>query len=154
MQSPIYEISDLQSPDAMLSVLLFEVGSQQFAISVDQTEGVVDCPAITPLPGAPNEIIGVGSVRGRMTIVVDLSVDNHQVEKRRLILIKGESQMGLAASRVDGVITLTEAKSNSKVRKNIAKADPVNCVWPLSAHFVRGKSLVPIIEADRLSELW
>src|SRR5581483_9762915 len=94
-------------PVDVVSVLLFEIGGDAFGIGVEHTEGVVDCPRITPLPSAPDAMIGVASVRGRMTLVMDLSDQANPGEgKRRLILLKGESQLGLLAERVEGVIAL------------------------------------------------
>ena len=37
----------------LVSVLSFEVGGEWYSIGVENTEGVVDCPKLTPLPGAP-----------------------------------------------------------------------------------------------------
>ncbi len=108
-----YEVSDSLSADALLSVLLFEAGGKMFAVNVDQTEGVVACPAVTPLPGAVESIVGVSSMRGRITVVIDLSKDSRQAERRRLILTKGEAQLGLVADRVEGIVALIENKDQA-----------------------------------------
>ena len=88
-------------PD-LLSVLKFEIGGKTMAVAVDKTEGVVDCPRITPLPSPPDGMVGVTSVRGRMTLVMDLSLEAvPRSGRRRLILLKGEGQLGLLADRVE-----------------------------------------------------
>jgi purine-binding chemotaxis protein CheW len=98
-----------------VSFLAFEVGGQAFAIEVEQTEGVVDCPRVTPLPGPPDGIIGVTSIRGKMTVVMDLSLKSQaKDEKRRLVLVKGEAQLGLLADYIDGVV----AVKSDEVRPN------------------------------------
>src|SRR5215211_9062 len=58
----------------LVSVLLFEIGRKAFAIGVEHTEGVVDCPRVSPLPNSPDGMAGIASVRGRMTLVIDLSL--------------------------------------------------------------------------------
>ena len=90
-----------------LSVLMFEVGGASYAIEVEHTEGVVDCPRITPLPSPPDGVAGIASVRGRMTVVMDLGPKMMEQQLgRRLILVKGDAQLGLLADRVEGVLAL------------------------------------------------
>lgn len=131
------------APVDVVSVLLFEIGGEAFGIGVEHTEGVVDCPRITPLPSAPDGIIGVASVRGRMTLVMDCSRKaNPGEEKRRLILLKGESQLGLLAERVEGVIALDP----EKIRKR--KGDDKT-----AAHFQHEDRRIPLLDAARLAEI-
>ena len=90
-------------PD-QISVLIFEVGDRLFAINVENTEGVVYCSRVSPLPGAPDGIVGITSVRGRITVAADLNTGAAARKDRlRLILLKGESQLGLIADRFDTV---------------------------------------------------
>ena len=87
-----------------ISVLIFEVGDRSFAINVENTEGVVYCNRVSPLPGAPDGILGITSVRGRITLVADLNtISAARSGRLRLILLKGESQLGLIADRFDTV---------------------------------------------------
>jgi chemotaxis signal transduction protein len=132
-----------EAPVDVVSVLLFEIGGEAFGIGVELTEGVVDCPRITPLPSAPDAIIGVASVRGRMTLVMDCSLKANPDEgKRRLILLKGESQLGLLAERVEGVVALDP----DRVRKR--KGDDKT-----TAHFQHEGRRVPLLDAARLAEV-
>ena len=132
------------------SVLLFEIGGKAFAIGVENTEGVVDCPRISPLPSPPDGLAGVASVRGRMTLVMDLSLKaNQNVGKRRLILIKGEAQLGLLAERVEGVIAL----ESDKLRQVEAREISEESNWPARSYFTSGDRRVPIIDVERLVEI-
>lgn len=132
------------------SVLLFEIGGKAFAIGVENTEGVVDCPRISPLPSPPDGMAGVASVRGRMTLVMDLSLKaNPNAGKRRLILIKGEAQLGLLAERVEGVIAL-EA---DKLRQVEARETSEENNWPARSYFTSDDRRVPIIDVERLVEI-
>ncbi len=134
-----------------VSLLVFETNRKRFAIGVEHTEGVVDCPSVSPLPSAPDGIIGVASVRGRITLVMDLSGPSiQQGLKRRLILIRGEAQIGLLADRVEGV----SAAGPSKMIKPKPGEHhlPEESGWPVRAFFKSEQGRVPVIDVDRLVE--
>ena len=139
-----------------VSFLAFEVGDQAFAIGVEHTEGVVDCPRVTPLPGPPDGIIGVTSIRGKMTVVMDLSLmANQKAEKRRLVLLKGEAQLGLLADHIDGVVVMKPDEVRStQSRKTASTVEPRESsrrAW-LTDNYIksRGKN-VAVIDGDRLA---
>src|ERR687884_1758489 len=137
--SPIpLALTGLEPTDApvdVVSILLFEIGGEVFGIGVEHTEGVVDCPRVTPLPSAPDGIIGVASVRGRMTLVMDCSLKANPDEgKRRLILLKGESQLGLLAERVEGVVALDPEKIHKR-KGDDKTATTTEVRWAAAAHF-------------------
>lgn len=138
-----------------VSVLMFTIGGHWFSIGVEQTEGVVDCPRVSPLPNPPDGIVGVTSVRGRVTLVMDLSLASNQPgSKRRLILVKGEAQLGLIADHVEGVVAL-EPK---QLRATGAKGDSVSkpregeVTWPAKFYFKSEGRKVPLIDIERLGE--
>jgi len=147
-----------QDPDFdkrdIVSVLMFEVGGTPYAIGVELTEGVVDCPKITPLPSPPEGIVGVASVRGRMTVVMDLgSKTREQNPRRRLILVKGDAQLGLVADRVDGVLALEKKNvrpvAHGKESLTKQKAD---FGWPARSYFKGSGTRIPILDLERLAE--
>ena len=138
----------------VLSVLIFEIGGTIYAIGVENTEGVVDCPRIAPLPGPPDGVAGLTSVRGKMTVVLDLGAKTGESEaKQRLILVKGDAQLGLLADRVEGVVALEPKKvrpvahGKSKLTEQEAKFRR-----PATSYFKSGVRRVPIIDVDRLYE--
>jgi chemotaxis signal transduction protein len=140
-----------------LSVLVFEVGEEMFAIGVDHTEGVVDCPRVAPLPSPPEGMVGVTSVRGRMTLVLaPESGAGLKAGKRRLILLKGDAHLGLIVDRVEGVVSLAPAGDRKGKPRQTADAsslkDGRSGAWPVLSSFKRGKSTVRIIDVERLVE--
>jgi chemotaxis signal transduction protein len=138
----------------IVSVLMFEVGGVPYAIGVEHTEGVVDCPKITPLPSPPDGIAGVASVRGRMTVVMDLgSKTREQNSRRRLILVKGDAQLGLVADRVDGVLAL-ERKNVRPVAhgKESLTKQKAEFGWPARSYFKGSGTRIPILDLERLGE--
>ena len=109
---------------AQLWLLIFYIGSSPFAINVENTEGVVYCGRVSPLPGAPEGVSGVTSVRGRITLVVDLDGRScASADTKRLILLKGDSQLGLRSDKVDTVVGINpQAVKSPSVRE---AADPL-----------------------------
>src|SRR5262245_62756568 len=99
--------ADDNDPEAV-SILTFARGGRTFGIEVGNTDGVVECPRITPLPIAPDGVAGVVSVRGRITIVIDAAMEQERPEtKMRWIMVRGEGQMGMLAYLRQRVIELT-----------------------------------------------
>jgi chemotaxis signal transduction protein len=149
--------SELASPEARqetagaISLLLFETNRKWFAIGVEYTEGVVACPGISPLPSSPDGIIGVASVRGRMTLVMNLGgAVAQQGLKRRLILLRGEAQLGLLADRVEGIMA---AKPSRLVKPKAGEHRLEDLKWPVRAIFKGEQGKVPVIDVERLAEI-
>lgn len=147
-------LEPVEVPGDLISVLIFEIGNEAFAISVEHTEGVVDCPRITPLPSAPDGMIGVASVRGRMTLVMDFSLKaNPGDSRRRLILLKGESHLGLLAERIEGVIALEPDKIRKRKGNDKAASLAKEGRWAAPTHFKHEGRLVPLLDVTRLAEI-
>lgn len=144
---------DDDKPD-VASVLLFEIGGKPFAIGVENTEGVVDCPRISPLPSPPEGLEGVASVRGRMTLVMDLSLKaNPAIGKWRLILIKGDMQLGLLAERVEGVLAFDKDSLGGDAKSRAAREIDEESNWPTRSYLQIENRRVPLIDVERLIEI-
>lgn len=140
-----------------VSVLVFEVTDERYAIVVEHTEGVVDCPRLTPLPSAPDGVVGITSVRGRITLALDLSSAAIQrADRRRLILLKGDAQLGLLADRVSAVVALNP----KKIKKLAANDEPPGSQKSTDSrstglavsYFMHESHRVPIIDVNKLTE--
>ena len=147
-----------QERPEVLSVLKFDIGGDVFSVAVDQTEGVVHCPRITPLPAPPHGMVGVASVRGRITLVMDLSLGaNQRAERRRLILLKGEAQLGLLADRVDGVVALPPRSIRKRPERKRAHEAQLKgeqkSIWPATLYFKDSGRRVPILDIEALTEV-
>lgn len=138
----------------VVSILLFEIGGDFFGIGVEHTEGVVDCPRLTPLPSAPEGMIGVASVRGRMTLVIDLSLKANPGEgKPRLILLKGESQLGLLAERVEGILALEPEKIGKRKSSDKSAAQAAEARWAAAAQFKHEGRIVSLLDVAGFAEI-
>lgn len=58
-------------PGAHDACLCFELAGQPFAVAIAVVREVMPGLEVTPVPGAPGCVLGVGAVRGRIVPVVD-----------------------------------------------------------------------------------
>ncbi|HLG13556.1 MAG TPA: chemotaxis protein CheW [Blastocatellia bacterium] len=148
-EAAVAEVDGRAGP--FVSVLIFEFGGERFAISVEGTEGVVDCPRLSPLPNAPEGLTGIGSVRGRITLAVSLNLEAASTSaKTRLILLKGEAQLGLLADHVEGVVALSSKQVLKPRPPESRKGKP--SWWTASACFKHSGRVVPIVDVERLPQ--
>ncbi|HEU4389549.1 MAG TPA: chemotaxis protein CheW [Blastocatellia bacterium] len=137
------------------SVIIFSAGGVMFGVDVNATEGVVDCPRVVPLPHPPRGVIGLTSVRGRITIVLCLARGSVRGEKQRLILLRGEAQLGLLTDRIESVVGLEpdrviDPERNRPKAGEQAKGDDAGG-WPVTVRIKLNGKEVPVIDVERLS---
>ncbi|HYJ87798.1 MAG TPA: chemotaxis protein CheW [Pyrinomonadaceae bacterium] len=89
---------------------LFTAGSRHFAISEDQIATVAEWREPAPLPHAPDSVIGVLGIQGRMLTVLDLarmsarergahSQQDHP-QHRYILALRGDEQLALAVDEL------------------------------------------------------
>jgi purine-binding chemotaxis protein CheW len=133
------------------SFLVFDIGEECFALAVENIEGIVDCSRITPLPSPPDAIVGITSVRGHMTLVMNLSANQTPgASRQRLVLLKGESQLGLLADRIEDVITLSATNIDMLSKREVEKN--LQARWIGSNYFKNKGRVVPVIDFEKLVE--
>jgi purine-binding chemotaxis protein CheW len=148
--------ADDYDPDAV-SILTFARGNRTFGIEVGNTDGVVECPRITPLPIAPDGVAGVVSVRGRITIVIDAAMESARPEtKVLLILVRGEGQMGLLADQIQSVISLKRELLEEVPQGHVSRrllggaSGGTQNVRLASRYFKHAGRRVPVVDLDLL----
>jgi purine-binding chemotaxis protein CheW len=58
---------------ATFGALVFTLGRERYAIELEDLVEVLPCSGYTPVPGAPQELLGVINLRGEIRPVVDLA---------------------------------------------------------------------------------
>ncbi|MDZ4064180.1 MAG: chemotaxis protein CheW [Coriobacteriia bacterium] len=56
-----------------MGVLLFRLGEEWYAVNIDDVREIYQEYSITPMPGVPDFILGVVSIRGEIVSVTDLA---------------------------------------------------------------------------------
>ncbi len=100
--------------------LTFFIGGEEYAVSILQVTDIIECGAVTKVPGAPSWIRGVHNLRGAVVPVVDLAVKfglaPTEITRRTCIVIVEvriddvRLVMGVMAESVHQVIDLTAAQ--------------------------------------------
>jgi purine-binding chemotaxis protein CheW len=96
-----------------LELLSFRLGGEEYALMVDDVREVLKMVPLTLVPNAPDYIMGVMSLRGMITPIVDLCkrlrlASGVRDEKSRIIVVStDEEDVGLVVDRVTGVLRIS-----------------------------------------------
>lgn len=97
-------------------MLVVDVGGTAYGIAVEQAREVVRSLRLTPVPGAPVEVLGIVNVRGAVVTVLDLGVILHGVRAvtaSSVVLIEnGARLVGFAVDAVRDVRALDPIAGN------------------------------------------
>lgn len=95
-------------------LLAFEIANETYALALDAVREILKPPPVTPVPRAPRDVLGVISVRGRITTVIDLRsrlrARASELDKftRVLLVDDGDEIVGLLVDRVLQVYRLSD----------------------------------------------
>ena len=108
---------------AIFEVSRFNRMYQEFAVDMKYIREVIQTSEITPVPGTPDFIAGICSVRGEIISLVDLRTLLSIPEKgltdlnRVIVLTDGNLTFGLLADQITGIGTLKTGDIVRTVRK-------------------------------------
>ena len=94
--------------------LAFLLGPEQYALPLSCVREIMRVPPITEVPRAPHEVLGILSVRGQVTTLIDLrrklEVAQGSISSRTRVLLvdQGDEILGLLCDRVLQVHRLGE----------------------------------------------
>lgn len=97
--------------------LAFTLGSDTYAVPIGVVREILKPPPIAEVPRAPQEVLGVASVRGMLVTVIDLRLrlrmaPSEPTRKSRILLVEGaeEELIGLLVDEVRQVYRLADAE--------------------------------------------
>lgn len=131
--------------------LLFRMGENTYACPLVQLREVIRPPSITPIPDAPEWLLGLANVRGDVTSIVDLALAlglESAVRGQRSVLMAetddGQTAVGLLVDEVIGIrrMTVTDWTPDESLE------------WGRVGEFLSGLSeqadkLIPVLDLDR-----
>jgi purine-binding chemotaxis protein CheW len=105
--------------DSAYTLQTFRVGSRQFAIHESEIATVAEWRQPTPLPHAPQAVMGIVSLQGRMLTVLDLSklTETENAANgtpQHIIALRGDEQLALAVDDIEDKIKTYEVPLEGK----------------------------------------
>ncbi len=100
-------------PEEELSVCLFSIGGDAYAIPVELLNEIIVAPKIFPVPTTPSHVLGVINLRGNILPVVDirpaLSLPLQSVPDQIAIVKHGTITLGIVVDSVSEVVGVPES---------------------------------------------
>jgi purine-binding chemotaxis protein CheW len=104
------DVGKLQSTDVQLSdlpTLAVEDGSETYALHMNHVQEIVEMGALTDLPGAGPEVMGLMKLRGQALMVLSLArlLGREPLVQPRFVLVVsvGETRVGLSVAEILGI---------------------------------------------------
>lgn len=133
------------------SYVVFRLGTEEYGLAIERVQSIIRFERATPVPRAPQAVMGVINLRGQVIPVVDLArrFSNRVFEATpasRIVVTEGEAgTVGLAVDSASEVVTIPVAD---------IKPAPDSVLTPDNAEAFegvadRGGKLVILIDFDR-----
>lgn len=95
-------------------LLIARCGERLIGVFADEADQVVNWKPLSPLPNAPGSVLGVASVRGRISTVLDplfilgerRAEDFEAAPFDFIITLRGDEQLALAVERAERIIEI------------------------------------------------
>ncbi|MEW6398834.1 MAG: chemotaxis protein CheW [Bacillota bacterium] len=93
------------------ALVVFQLGNEEYAITVERVREVVKAERITRVPGAPSYVRGIINLRGRVVPVIELrqrlGLDAAPVERPRIMVAEdGSALVGMLVDRAFEVMRI------------------------------------------------
>jgi len=139
-----------QSEDKSGHYVVFRIDRQRYALPLDHVIRAVRMVAVTPVPDAPNSMLGIIAMAGQMLPVIDLrrlfgQTGTHPAELQDVLLIV-QIQDQTVAAIVDEVLDILEL-SSKQIQSPPAAVSQSRF---LSAAIQLEDSLILVLDASRL----
>lgn len=133
--------------------VLARAGSGGFALPVEQVAEVVNAGTLTPVPGAPPEVVGIAQLRGRplpvlVPAVLAAEADGAATTSGAGVLVVVNTSAGRFALRVDAVTGIR----HFPLSRIHAGAEAAGAIEGRAGYLVdAGDRVIGLLDADRLA---
>lgn len=144
----------------MNKYLIYNIDKKEFALEINSIDRVIHSIYVTPLPDAPEQVIGIINLFGEIIPVINMrkqfNIINKQIEIRDQFIIAHTTKQkyALAVDSVKGIYEWNEHEI-SKAEKSITESEHVKGVMKLNGNIVVISKLEDILtgnEANILKE--
>ncbi len=95
----------------------FQMGAESFGIALHQVEEIIELPAVTKVPDAPDYVLGVICLRDQVLPLVDLSeilaIEQGPEDRRRemvVLLSFGSAKIGVVVDAIQEILRVEESQ--------------------------------------------
>jgi len=105
-------MTDHPATNTQITYLIFKVDEMNLALPADQVQEILWLPALTDVPGLPDHVAGVFSLRGQLVPVIDLSIRAglpsrpYELHHQVIVMEQASGRVGLIAHAVEDVHTI------------------------------------------------
>lgn len=102
---------DQQNFEIALEAVVFKIGSEEYAINIEEVSTIIDAIAVTPVPDAPESIDGIINIRGQVVTIASLHkrlgvVFDEDVEHKVIVCEREGVRMGFRVDSVSDVMDI------------------------------------------------
>ena len=134
-----------------LNVIVFQIGRQNFAFSLDNVKEIIKVPSITPVPLTKSYVAGLINLRGEVIPVLNLR-EKYKIESyiksedaRIIIIEKNGFKLGVLVDRVLNISSIDQSQLNEC---KITTLEEVKAVIKQKEE----DKLITFIDSDRIVE--
>jgi purine-binding chemotaxis protein CheW len=144
------ELSRVSGPslesDRRLKAVVFRLGSDRYGVGIDRVREIQRAGRITPVPTAPEFVVGVINLRGNILSVVDIRIffglpKVTISERTRILVVEGEGlRVGILVEQVDEISAIDA--DDIKPPLSLNKAISEDYIKGIATH--RGEMLIMV----------
>jgi purine-binding chemotaxis protein CheW len=143
--TPAASVASTNSQDAVKKtgnrqIIVFKLGEEEYALSIDQVKEVVVMPKVAKIPLTPAYIRGVANIRGSILAIIDLATKfglaieaNSEEEKKPdyiLVIESDKCKMGVLVKEVPSTLTIVD--------ENIDSSPGIIYNWNSDSGYIKG----------------
>lgn len=127
--------------------VVFLLGGQRFAVPIRLVQEILAPPPITPVPGAPDWLLGVFNRRGDIMSAVDISPRVHAPSKGRtpssrlLVVATRQFTLGVLVDSVEEILSIAEEDT-------VAAESVRGAASSVSRALLRNGNLISILDIE------
>jgi len=132
------------------TIVVFQIGNQNFALSLDNVKEIIKVPVITPVPLTKSYLAGLINLRGEIVPVLNLK-EKYKIESfinddaRIIIIEKDSKKSGLLVDKVLNINQIEDAQLNDC---RVATLDEIKAVIKQKDQ----EKLITLIDSNKILE--
>ncbi len=146
----------MEADSGPLRFVVFQIGQDRYACPLENVAEISRIPAVTPVPGTDDFVLGLANLRGNIVSVLDLKPllgvpedEEKPLSAYRMLLVThGDVTAAFIVDRVEGVVTVHESALEPPLPGSAESVRP----W-ITGHFEHDGYLVGTLDPSMVEGL-